>query len=175
MPELLKLPAWTGDGNIHVVVETPRGGHSKVKYDAELHVFTLSKPLAEGLSYPYDFGFIPSTLAEDGDPLDALVFHEAVGTPGLVIRCRAIGAVKVSQSEGRKRMRNDRIIAVPEDDHRQAGLTDARTLPKAFRSELERFFEASVVLKGKKLDFLGWAGPGDAARLIRDAEAKFSG
>ena len=86
-----------------------------------------------------------------------------------------IGALKVAQKEGRKRIRNDRIIAVPEDDHRGEALSDARKLPEPLRSELEKFFEAGNALKNKSLEFLGWAGPDEGTRLIREAERKFAG
>jgi inorganic pyrophosphatase len=173
MTNYAKLPAWTRDGNIHVVIETPRGAQAKTKYDLDLEVFALSKPMMLGLAYPYDFGFIPSTLAEDGDPLDALVMHDAKTWPGAVIRCRIIGALKVAQRERKgPRVRNDRVIAVPEEDHRGEDLTDARRLSKAMRTELEKFFAASVALKHKELEFLGWTGPKEAEKLIRAAEEK---
>jgi inorganic pyrophosphatase len=77
MPNLLKLPTWAEDEAIHIVVETPRGVRAKLTYDPELKTFALSKSLMLGLSYRYDWGFIPSTRADDGDPLDALVIHDA--------------------------------------------------------------------------------------------------
>jgi inorganic pyrophosphatase len=174
MPDFAKLPAWTKDGNVHVVVETPRGARAKMKFDLDLEVFTYTKPLMAGLSLPFDFGFIPSTLAEDGDPLDAMVLHDAETWPGMVIRCRVIGAVKVAQREKKgPRVRNDRLMVVPEEDHRGEDLKDARRLPRAMRDELERFFAASVVLKKKDLEFLGWVGPKDAEKLICAAEKEW--
>src|SRR5262249_32914944 len=77
MPNLARLPAWAGDKLVHVVVETPRGARAKLTFDPELKTFVLSKSLMLGLSYPYDWGFIPSTRAEDGDPVDAMVIHDA--------------------------------------------------------------------------------------------------
>jgi inorganic pyrophosphatase len=175
MPDLSSLPAWTKEGMIHVVVETPRGARAKIKLDPELGVLMLSKPLMLGLAFPYDFGFVPSTQAEDGDPLDALVIHDAATYPGLIIRCRVSGVVKVAQREKGKRgkVRNDRIIAVPEDDPRGEAISDARKLSKETREQLEKFFVASVALKEKELEFLGWDGPDKAARLIRKAEQAF--
>jgi inorganic pyrophosphatase len=75
MTNLLKLPTWADEEHIYTVVETPRGSRCKLDFDPELRVFTLAKPLMAGLTYPYDWGFIPSTKAEDGDPLDVLVIH----------------------------------------------------------------------------------------------------
>jgi inorganic pyrophosphatase len=175
MRDLMRLPAWTEEGNVHVVVETPRGARAKVKWEPGLGAMKLTKPMMLGLEFPYDFGFIPSTHAEDGDPLDALVIHEAATWPGLVIACRAAGVVKVRQREKHKRqwVRNDRIIAIPEEDQRGEAITDARDLAKPMREQLEKFFVASVALKEKELDFLGWGGPAEAEGLIRKAEQAF--
>ena len=104
MPNLIKLPARSKDDDIHVVVKTPRGSSAKLKFDPKLKVFTLSKALILGLTYPYDWGFIPSTKGEDGDPLDVLIMHDAATAPGMVLNCKIIGVLEVLQSEkGRKR------------------------------------------------------------------------
>jgi inorganic pyrophosphatase len=83
MPNLAKLPTWADKTHIRAVVETPRGSHCKLEYDLKHRVLTLAKPLLAGLTYPYDWGFIPSTAAEDGDPLDVLMIHDAATYPGL--------------------------------------------------------------------------------------------
>jgi inorganic pyrophosphatase len=112
--DLLKLPVRNDHGDVHVVVETTRGSAAKLEYDPEMKVFTLSKELLLGLTYPYDWGFIPSTKGQDGDPIDALVLHDAATAPGLVLRCKIIGVLEVLQKEkGKKGIRNDRLIAVP--------------------------------------------------------------
>ena len=135
MPNLLKLPTWAGDGAIHIVVETPRGARAKLTYDPELKTFVLSKSLMLGLSYPYDWGFIPSTRADDGDPLDALVIHDAATYPGLVMRCKLLGVLQTLQETKQHRIRNDRIIAVPEDSHRERELSDVQgLLPRSSKS-----------------------------------------
>src|ERR1041385_5401743 len=110
MPNLAKLPTWTDDGDLHVVVETPRGARAKLKYEPDLRSFMLSKSLLLGLTYPYDWGFIPSTQADDGDPVDAMVLHDAATTPGLVMKCKVIGVLQTLQKEKHKKTRNDRII-----------------------------------------------------------------
>src|SRR2546423_13840441 len=160
MADLLKLPVHNNDGDAHVVVETPRGSAAKMEYDPELQAFTLSKALILGLTYPYDWGFIPSTEGEDGDPVDVLVMHDAATAPGLVLKCKVIGVLEVVQSEkGKKGLRNDRLIAVPRDSHREYADKDARDLPKPVRKEIEKFFVATDELEDKSLKFLGWKVP----------------
>ena len=174
MPDLLKLPTRNNRGDVYVVVETPRGSAAKLEYDPELRVFTLSKALFLGLTYPYDWGFIPSTKGEDGDPIDALVLHDATTAPGLVLKCKIIGVLEVLQSEkGKKGIRNDRLIAVPRDSHREKADKDARDLPKQMRQEIEKFFVATDELEAKVLKFLGWKGPKVGEQLIDRAAKQF--
>jgi len=139
MPNLLRLPAWADDGLVHVVAETPRGARAKLNYDPKLKTFVLKKSLLLGLSYPYDWGFIPSTRAEDGDPLDVLVIHDAATCPGLVMRCKLLGVLQTVQQTKHDRIRNDRLIAVPEDSHRERELHDVQGLPPEVKQELEKF------------------------------------
>src|SRR5256885_1212997 len=130
MTNLIKLPAFDDDGNVHVVVETPRGARAKLTYDPDLRVFILSKSLMAGLTYPHDWGFIPSTVAEDGDPVDVLVIHDAATSPGLVIKCKVIGVLEILEQDGKKKQRNDRVMAVPVNSHAEQGLRDVRQLSK---------------------------------------------
>jgi inorganic pyrophosphatase len=173
MPNLSKLPTWAGHELVHVVVETPRGARAKLDFDAELKTFVLSKSLMLGLSYPYDWGFIPSTRAEDGDPLDAMVIHDAATCPGLVMRCKLVGVLQTLQQTKRNRVRNDRIIAVPEDSHRERELRDVLELPPEVKEELKKFFVATDELQAKTLKFLGWQGPQEAKKLVRRCEKAF--
>jgi inorganic pyrophosphatase len=174
MPDLLKLPTRNNSGDVYVVVETPRGSAAKLEYDPQLRVFTLSKALFLGLTYPYDWGFIPSTKGEDGDPIDVLVLHDAATAPGLVLKCKIIGVLEVLQSEkGKKGIRNDRLIAVPRDSHREKADKDARDLPKQMRQEIEKFFVATDELEAKVLKFLGWKGPKVGEQLIDRAAKQF--
>jgi len=175
MVDLLKLPAHADNGDVHVVVETTRGSAAKLKYEPKLQVFTLSKPLILGLTYPYDWGFVPSTSGDDGDPVDALVLHDAATAPGLVLKCKIIGVLQVAQREkGKKSIRNDRLIAVPRDSHREKSDKDARDLPKEVRKEIEKFFVATDELDDKELEFLGWKGPKSGDRLIASAAKAFA-
>jgi inorganic pyrophosphatase len=174
MADLLRLPHRDKNRDIHVVIETPRGSAAKLRFDPELGVFTLSKSLILGLTYPYDWGFVPSTKGEDGDPIDALVLHDAATAPGLVLKCKIIGVLEVLQKEkGEKDIRNDRMIAVPRESHREKADKDARDLPKQMRLEIEKFFVATDQLENKELKFLGWKGPKTGQRLISKAYKAF--
>src|SRR4051812_5086845 len=166
MTNLLKIPAWADDRPIYAVVETPRGSSCKLDFDSELRVFTLAKPLMVGLTYPYDWGFIPSTEAEDGDPLDVLVIHDAQTYPGVVLRCRPVGVLELEQQSKGKKERNDRVFAVPDRSPLETDLQDIRELPARARQELEQFFPATNALEDKKLKFLGWRGPARAVKTI---------
>jgi inorganic pyrophosphatase len=170
MTNLLKLPAYSDDGGLHVVIETPRGSRAKLDYDPKLRTFTLSKSLLAGLSYPYDWGFIPATRAEDGDPLDVMVIHEAATFPGLVLTCKIIGVLQVEQrSKGKKPKRNDRFFAVPRASHAEKDLSNVGDLTVAMRQELEKFFIATDELEDKQLKILGWKGPKAALKAIKQA------
>jgi inorganic pyrophosphatase len=97
MPNLVNLPLLAEDGSVNVVIETPRGSRAKLAYDPKLGTFVLRKSLLTGLTYPHDRGFVPSTKADDGDPLDVMVIHDAATFPGLVVICRVIGILQVEQ------------------------------------------------------------------------------
>ena len=173
MPDYEKLPARPAAGLIHVVVETPRGARAKFKYDPTLKVFTFSRTLTLGLVYPFDWGFIPSTLGEDGDPLDVMILHEAATGPGMVVTCRPIGILNVLQSEpGKKNRRNDRILAIPAEAGHQAPWRDVHDVGEGLKDELQRFFVASVALQDKRLEFLGW---GDAAEASANIDKHLEG
>jgi inorganic pyrophosphatase len=120
-----------------------------------------------GLSYPYDWGFIPSTRAEDGDPLDALIIHDAATYPGLVLTCRPVGVLEIVQAADGKKERNDRLFVVPDRSPFEGDLEDIRQLPKRAKCELEEFFLATDALEAKKLKFLGWEGPEKAKKIIK--------
>ena len=188
MTALNRLPPTPDPGVVHVVVESPRGATTKIKYDEQLHAFTVSRPLPLGLAYPHDWGFIPGTRAEDGDPLDALVLSEGTTFPGMVLRARPIAVVKLEQDakpaagsgakstgkrpKGRaRRERNDRLVAVLENAPR----SDAHTLadiPQRVRQEIERFFMDSTFFEHKNARVLGWDGPQAALALVTSVSPK---
>jgi inorganic pyrophosphatase len=166
MTNLTKLPTWADKKRVYAVVETPRGSRAKLSFDPKLRAFTLSKPLLAGLTYPYDWGFIPSTKAPDGDPLDVLIIHDAATYPGLVLACTPIGVLEVEQIKKGKKERNDRVFAVPDESPFEAALKDVRDLPRRAKEELEKFFQATDALEPKSLKFLGWKGPARARQTV---------
>jgi inorganic pyrophosphatase len=160
-----------------VVVESPRGCGLKLKYDPEHGVFGLSRPLLNGLTYPYDWGFVPSTRGPDGDPLDVMLLWDATSFPGLLLPCRAIGALAVEQNNKthpERRERNDRLVAVPNGAPRATHLRDIDDVPQRVKEELEQFFLASTVFERKDLTILGWSGARDAQRVIESSIASTS-
>ena len=106
------LPPLDGDGMIQVVIETPKGSRNKYSFDPKLRTFSLKKVLPAGMSFPYDFGFVPSTKAEDGDPTDVLVLMDEPAFPGCLLKCRIIGVMEGQQGKKKNGERNDRIIAI---------------------------------------------------------------
>lgn len=170
MKNLLKLPSRPDRHSIYVVVESPKGSGEKLKFDPKLGVFLFSRALPIGVRYPFDWGFIPSTLDADGDPLDAMVLSDSSTAPGVVIACKPAGVIRMTQRDAAKRIPNDRIIAVPLKDARYNNLDmiSGRT-----RKELETFFLSSVVLEDKHVRIEGWDGPKKAEALIERAERAY--
>jgi inorganic pyrophosphatase len=167
---LVELHAFPSTASVHVIIESPRGSAVKLKYDARLEAFTLSRPLPDGVVFPYDWGFVPSTRAADGDPLDVMVLWDGASFPGVVLECRLVGMLAVEQNrKGRptERQRNDRVFAVPIGAPRQSSVKTVGALPARVKRELEAFFVAATAFENKQLEFLGWAGPAAAQRLVR--------
>lgn len=173
MPNLINLPPFTEDGDIYVVVETPRGSRAKFDYNPKLKTFALSKSLLTGLTYPHDWGFVPSTMVDDGDPIDIMVLHDAATFPGIVLTCRVIGILQIEQKSKGKTERNDRLFAVPKNSHSEQALKDVSDLSRPIQQELEKFFKATDELEDKKLSIIAWKGPKAALEAIKDAAKSF--
>lgn len=168
-----RLPAWIDHRRaIQVVIETPKGSRNKYAFDGDAGLFRLKKVLPAGMAFPYDFGFVPSTLAEDGDPLDVLVLIDDAIFPGCVVSCRVIGAILGEQRDRAKhqRLRNDRLVAVEESNHGYAFLRKISELGKTFIEELDHFFVSYHDLSAEKFRILDVVGPNKALKLVRAAE-----
>lgn len=168
---MAKRTAAAKSESLDVMVESPRGATVKFKYDPGARVMTLSRPLPLGLVFPFDWGFVRATRAEDGDPLDAFILWDASSYPGVVIPCRAIGILNLEQTSTRsgRRERNDRVAVVPLESPRQDALASALDLPLRVRGEIEAFFLHSGVFEGKDAKVLSWEGPQAALRAVREA------
>jgi inorganic pyrophosphatase len=164
-----RLPTWREKGVLNVVVECPRGSAWKLKYAPELEAISVSRALPLGVVFPFDFGFAPSTKAEDGDPLDVAVLVDAGTYPGVVVPVRLIGILRASQRGEGARVRNDRLLAVAADDRRHAHRKEASELAPREREEIEVFFAAAVALEGKELELLGWGDSREARAAVAKA------
>ena len=165
---IAQLRPFDREGHLQVVVETPRGSTIKIDYDAAHAVFAVSRALPLGTAYPYDWGFVPGTRAEDGDPIDAMVLHEASTYPGVVLPCRVLGMVRLTQrGKGARREYNPRIIALPTWNDRLGPVKDHTALPARMRREIEQFFVTATFFTGKDVRLEGWGSRKAAEALIR--------
>ena len=123
------------------IVETPKGSGIKYEYCTKLACFQLGKMLPAGVTFPYDFGFIPGTIGEDGDPLDVIIVSDMPTFTGCAVHCRIIGSIKASQVEPNgDEVRNDRFLAIPVKDGSAAAIEELEQLPSIKLDELEQFF-----------------------------------
>jgi inorganic pyrophosphatase len=156
------------DNLIDVVIETPKGSRNKYVWNPETKMFRLKKVLPLGASFPFDFGFVPDTIGEDGDPLDVLVIMDEPAYPGIVTECRLIGALKAHQTEkNHKTNRNDRLVAIAESCSMYDNIQDLDSLPESVRSEIEHFFKSYNDQIGKKFAPLEWCSVKAALKLIK--------
>ena len=156
---------------VDVVIETPKGSAQKYAYVPNTPFFKMKKILPSGMVFPYDFGFIPGTEGEDGDPLDVIVISEFNSFPGVIITCRIIGAITAEQSEekkSQKMIRNDRYLAIPKCSNIFQNVEKIADLPKQITDDLEEFFVDYNRLEGKKFKALEKIGPREAHHLISD-------
>jgi inorganic pyrophosphatase len=172
--DLASLPVRSTAHAFHVVVESPRGSGVKLKFEPGLGAIMLGRPLPIGLVYPFDWGFVPGTCASDGDPLDAVVLFDQSTFPGVVIACRGLGVIRLTQKrkEGKGRQRNDRIVAVPICAPRFEHLRKPQDLSKRQREELEQFFLSAVFFENKDARLLGWGGAREAETLVDKSASK---
>jgi inorganic pyrophosphatase len=157
---------------LRVVIETPKGSRNKFAFDPKEHIFELKTVLPAGMAFPYDFGFVPSTRADDGDPVDVLVLMDEPAFPGCVLSCRPIGVIEGEQVETqgkntKDKTRNDRIVAVEQSAHSWADVKTVDDLGKRFLRELEEFFVEYHRLSATQYRVLDVKGPGHAKKLVK--------
>lgn len=169
------LDAYGGErGEINVIIETPKGSRNKFNYDEELELFKLGGVLPAGFSFPFDFGFVPSTLGGDGDPLDVLVLMDEPAFTGCLVKTRLIGVVEAEQTErDGETTRNDRLIGVASKARLHSDVRTIEGLNENLLDEIEHFFISYNVIKGKEFKPLGRFGPERARRVIQKGMESF--
>jgi len=152
---------------LNVIIETPKGSRNKFNYDERHQLFKLGGVLPLGAVFPFDFGFIPSTLGGDGDPLDILLLMDEPAFPGCLVPARLVAVIEAEQTErDGETTRNDRLIAVAADSHTHKRVRTLADLSPVLLDEIEHFFISYNEIKGKKFNPFDRFGPVKAARLI---------
>ncbi len=153
---------------ITVIIETPRGSALKYTYEPDKHLFKLTKVLPAGMTFPFDFGLIPGTKGEDGDPLDILIISEFPTFTGCMMDCRIIGGIKAQQTErDGKTFRNDRFIGIPVVSQLFSEIGSTEDLPQKIMEQLEAFFKNYNEQSGKQFKAIGNVSPAEAYELIQ--------
>ena len=169
------LPTRNDAGDWLAVIEATQGTRHKLKYRREWRAFVLSGVLPLGLSFPYDFGFLPSTLGDDGDPLDILVLADEAMPPGTVAPCRLVGVIEAEQqAKGERAERNDRLLAVAEPSHRYGECRELRDIAEAALEEIEQFFVVYNAHKGGRFTPLARRGTAAATRLVERGRRRYA-
>jgi len=153
---------------VEVLVEIPRGGRNKYEYDEQRRLFRLDRVLYSSVHYPTDYGFIPGTLAEDGDHLDALVVVEEPTFPGCLVAARPLGGLLMRDEKGV----DQKILAVPQRDPRFAEFFTLQDLPRHWQREIEVFFGTYKTLEGVQTEVLGWLDVEAAWQVIRSSQQR---
>jgi inorganic pyrophosphatase len=154
---------------VTVIIETPKGSRNKYAFDPEERIFALKKVLPAGMAFPYDFGFVPSTMGGDGDPLDVLVLMDEPAFPGCKLTCRIIGVIEGEQGNKKQTERNDRVVAIEDQNHSYAHVKRIDDLGKRFERELEEFFVNYHRLSGEQYRILAVKGPAAGRRCVKQA------
>ena len=139
----------------------------KYKYDAEKGLFKLHKFMPTGTVFPFDFGFLPATEGEDGDPLDALVLMDEPVSVGCLVATRLIGVIEAEQTQDGETKRNDRLVGVAAVSHLHKSIRELRDLDNSLLNDIERFFVAYNEMQDRKFKPLGRYGVARARKVIR--------
>ena len=155
------------EGLLNVIIETPRQSSAKYHYETEMDVFLLKKMLPLGMAFPFDFGFVPNTIAGDGDPVDVLVIMDQPALPGCLVRCRAIAVLEAEQAEKEKeKKRNDRVVAIPDCSAVYTAINELNDLSHTLREAITRFFKDYNERENKIFVPLAWRSGKAAMELV---------
>lgn len=149
------------------VVECSQGARGKYAYDPALEAFMLKRLLPAGMSFPLDFGFVPATEGEDGDPLDIMVLHDEPLAMGAVVEVRLIGVIEAEQTEEGQTKRNDRLLAVAQESLIYAATNAVADLAPGFLDTITSFWTQYETLRGVGFKILGVKGAAEAVRRIK--------
>lgn len=150
--DLTRIPAQPKPGLINVLIEIPAGSKNKYEFDKDLQAMALDRVLSSSVQYPYDYGFVPNTLADDGDPLDGMVIMDQPTFPGCVIAARPIGMLEMIDGGDR----DEKILCVPDKDPRFAHVTSLQNIAQHRLDEIAEFFRTYKNLEKKVTEILGW-------------------
>ncbi|MFI5272486.1 MAG: inorganic diphosphatase [Ktedonobacterales bacterium] len=164
-----RLRGGPSDGWIEAMIEIPRGSRNKYEYDHERGIIRLDRVLYSSMHYPTDYGFIPGTLAADGDPLDVLVIVEEPTFPGCHVRARPIGTLNMSDEKGL----DEKILAVLVDDPRFSGINHLSDLGEHWTKEISAFFRTYKELQGMQTEVRGWQEVDGAWQVIERCRQRF--
>ena len=159
--------------DVNVIIDTPKWSRNKFKYDEEYGLFKLGGVLPAGAVFPFDFGFVPSTMGGDGDPLDVLVLMDDPAFVGCLVPARLIGVIRAEQTEKGETTRNDRLIAVAADSRNHRKVRSLGKLSENLVDEIEHFFISYNEIKGKQFKPLSRSGPTPAKRLVEEGAELF--
>ena len=175
MTRLDRISQKDAEGSWRAVIETPQGCRHKLKYEPGLGSFSVSSTLPAGMNFPFDFGFIPRTRADDGDPLDILVLMDAPAYPGCLVPVRLLGVIEADQTEADSSIvRNDRLLAVAQGSTERGELRGIKDLDDALVTQLETFFKTYNKLSGKEFRIRRLRGARRAEALIDAASTSTS-
>jgi inorganic pyrophosphatase len=161
--DLSLIPAQPKPGVINVLIEITGGSKNKYEYDKDLQAFTLDRVLSSSVKYPYDYGFIPNTLADDGDPLDGMVIIDEPTFPGCIIAARPIGFLEMIDGGDR----DEKILCVPDKDPRYAHVKSLKDVSPHRLEEIAEFFRSYKNLEKKVTQILGWQDVDKVAPLVQ--------
>ena len=169
--DLSRIPAQPKTGLINILIEIPAGSKNKYEFDKNLNAFALDRVLYASVQYPCDYGFIPNTLADDGDPLDGMVFMDQPTFPGCVITARPIGMLEMIDGGDR----DEKILCVPDKDPRYSQVKSLQDVAQHRLDEIAEFFKTYKNLEKKVTEILGWKDADQVSSLIEEcikAESK---
>ena len=169
MPDLTTLPNEldADHGTCRAIIETPKGSRNKFSYDPDTGLFKLGGLLPEGMQFPYDFGFVPSTLGGDGDPVDILILMDAPTHAGCLVEVRVVGVIAAEQTERGRKTKNDRLLGVAIHSYQHEQIASIDEVSKTLLSQIEEFFISYNRQKGKAFRVVATRGPKKAVAALK--------